>query len=172
MEQEKGKNNKVITIFIVLAIIVVGYFYFTKAQNGIIGGEKTTTASFEDNGQQLSEDIINCEFKTISDFVYKNGKEITSDKDRKVYYNTSEGKPNLITFAGLSTKEPKIKGNMGDSPLTILKNDTETVVLVEQNAFGDMFTYTIFKKEKVAVWHKAYTLVATPYALLSMGYCY
>ncbi|OHA99653.1 MAG: hypothetical protein A3G47_00470 [Candidatus Zambryskibacteria bacterium RIFCSPLOWO2_12_FULL_39_45] len=167
MKTEKSKTNKGLIGLVIIALIVGGYFYFKTS------GEQATTASFQDNGQKLSEDIINCEFDVVSSFDYKNQKDALSEENRKVYYETSDSKtPNLITFAGLSTKEPKIKGNDGDSPVIMLKNDAESVVLVEQNAFGDMFTYTIFKQEKVAVWHKAYKLVATPYALLSMGYCY
>lgn len=167
METQKSKNNTSLIGLIIITIIVGGYFYFSTSK------EQSTTASFQDNGQKLSDDIINCEFDVVSSFDYKNKKDAWSDKDRKVYYETSDSKtPNLITFAGLSTKEPKIKGNNGDSPLIILKNDAESAVLVEQNAARDMFTYTIFKKEKVAVWHKAYKLITTPYALLSMGYCY
>ncbi len=173
METEKSKTNKSLVGVVIVVLLVGGYFYFSKNQSSKTGGEQATTASFQDNGQKLSEDIINCEFKITSDFVYKNQKDAWSDENRKVYYETSDSEtPNLITFAGLSTKEPKIKGNQGDSPVIMLKNDTDSIVLVEQNAFGDMFTYTIFKQEKVAVWHKAYKLVKAPYALLSMGYCY
>ncbi len=166
METNKSQIKKGLIGLIVLVLLIGGYFYF-------ISDEQAIVASFKDNGQKLSDDIINCEFKVISNFIYKNRKEPWSDKNRKIYYETSNNKiPNLITFAGLSTKEPKIKSNNGDSPVTIIKNDAESVVLIEQNDFGDMFTYTIFKQEKVAVWHKAYNFLPAPYALLSMGYCY
>lgn len=173
MEQEKTKSNKTgIIVLIILVVGVAGYFLFFKDQKSFTGGKQATTPSFTDYGQPLSEDMINCEFKVISHFFYENKDEV-SDKDRKVYYETSEeSKPILITFAGLSTKEPKMKGNLGDTPLTMLKNDAESIVLAEQNAFGEMFVYTIFKKERVATWYKAYKLVATPYGMISMGYCY
>jgi len=61
---------------------------------------------------------------------------------------------------------------MGDTPIMMLKNDEESIVLGEQNSFGDIFTYTIFKKEKVAVWYKTYKMMDVPYGMLSMGYCY
>ncbi len=173
MEQEKTKSNKTgIAIFVILAIVVAGYFYFSKDQKSFTGGKQTTTPSFTDYGQPLSEDMINCEFKVISNFFYENKDEI-SNADRKVYYKTTEeSKPILVTFAGLSTKQPKIKGNLGDAPLTMIKNDTESIVLAEQNAFSEMFVYTIFKQERVATWYKAYKLVSTPYGMISMGYCY
>jgi len=174
MEQEKSTTNKGLVGLVILAVVIGGYFYFTKDQTvSKTGGQQVTTASFEDNGQTLSEEIINCEFKVISSFIYQNKDDAWSEENRKVYYETAdESKPNLITFAGLSSKQPRIKGNAGDSPLVMLKNDNETIVLVEENAFGDMFTYTIFKQEKVAVWHKAYKLITAPYGLVSMGHCY
>ncbi|MDO8557274.1 MAG: hypothetical protein Q7R98_02310 [Candidatus Jorgensenbacteria bacterium] len=170
---EKEVSNKRLIVIVIIAFVIGGYLYLSTSQNSKTGGEQATTASFQDNGQKLSEDIINCEFDVVSDFVYKNQKDAWSKENKKVYYETSSSKtPNLLTFAGLSTREPKIKGNNGDNPVTILKNDTDSIVLVEQNVLGDMFTYTIFKQEKVAVWNKTYKLLVAPYALLSMGYCY
>ena len=137
---------------------------------------KTTTPSFLDYrqklGQPLNEDIINCEFRIISSFLYENKYEI-SNTGRKIYYETIEdGNPRLITFTGLSTEQPKMKGNLDDGPLIMIKNDEESVILVEQNVFGEMFIYTIFKQEKVAIWYKAYKLMNDPYGMISMGYCY
>lgn len=163
-------TGAVLLIVIVLAGI---YFYFYRMQYSVVSSSKTSIPTFQENGLKLGDDIINCEFRTVSDYVYNNEKDPLSDEDRKVHYSTSDSKtPNLITFAGLSTEEPKIKGNNGDSPLAVIKNDDDSLVLIEKNAFGDMFVYTIFKQEKVAVWHKAYKLIKEPYALLSMGYCY
>lgn len=163
---------RVVVLLIFVFIVISGYFYFFRNEGSFIDNTKETTASFTDMGQPLSEDIINCEFKVISSFVYQNKKETLSDKNRKINYITTDEKPNLITFAGLSSKEPKLKGNMGDSPLTEIKNDNETIVLIEKNGIGDIFVYTIFKKEKVATWYKSYKMLIAPFGMLSMGYCY
>jgi len=165
MYPKNSKINKALLGLIAVAFVIGGYFYFFANQN--------TVASFQDNGQRLSEDIISCEFDITSIFIYKNKSNAFSEENRKVYYETLNNKSLiLVTFAGLSTKNAKIKGNNGDSPITILKNDEASIILVEQNDVGDMFTYTIFKKEKIAVWNKTYKLIGMPYALTSMGYCY
>lgn len=171
-EERKDKWKNIKTLFWIILVAIVGFFYFTRNQTVLGPGYKTTTASFNDMGQPLSSDIVNCEFKVISNFVYQNENEAWSDKDRKVYYSTSEEKPNLITFTDLSSKQPKIKGNMGDDLLTRLKDDEDTIVLLEKNMLGDIFTYTIFKKEKIATWYKSYKMITAPYSMLSMGYCY
>lgn len=134
--------------------------------------DRSTTSSFTDLNRPLGEDIINCEFKATSTYIYQNKQNPLSNENRKVYYSTTEEKPTLVTFAGLSTKAPMIKGNNGDGPLTKIKDDSETIVLLEQNSMGDFFTYTIFKKEKVATWYKAYPMINSPFGMLSMGYCY
>ena len=136
--------------------------------------KRETSRSFKtDYEGALSKDLVNCEFKVITNFTYNNQKDTLSDKDRKVAYQTTEQEtPILITFAGLSTDNPMMKGNNGDNQLIKIKDDNESVVLAEKSDFGDLFFYTIFKKEKVATWSKSYMLINTPYAHLSMGYCY
>lgn len=134
----------------------------------------STVASFKNyDDSPLSNDLINCEFRVLSDFTYKNKDDAFAETDKKVFYQTTDQeKPILLTFAGLSGENPKMKGNNGDSELIKVKDDNETIVLIERSAFGDLFLYTIFKKEKVAVWNKTYKLINTPYAHVSMGYCY
>lgn len=176
MENEKKKINKFGIAILILVFCVIIYSYVTSNQNRTNNSsEQSTTASFTDYEQPLGKDIINCEFKVTSAFTYKNDKDSLSENNRKVYYKTSvapEDKKSLITFAGLSTKEPKIKGNFGDSPLSILKNDSETIVMAEQSLMGDTFIYTVFKKERVATWYKSYKMLVVPFGMLSMGYCY
>ena len=167
---------------LVFAIVFIagGYFYLMRTQgkteddNAIkVKENKTTVATFTDMGLPLGEDIVNCEFRAISSFVYQNKEEAWSEENRKVHYSISEDKePTLVTFSGLSTKNPKIKGNLGEGPLAKIKEDDETYVLLEQNTSGDIFTYTIFKEEKIATWYKAYKMIGTPFGMLSMGYCY
>jgi len=47
-------------------------------------------------GQPLSNDIVNCEFKVISEFAYENKNEPLNKNNRKVYYKTNKGKANLL----------------------------------------------------------------------------
>lgn len=175
---------------ILIASIILGGFFYASQINkqrsivrqqeiksqasGVSETKKETSATFKtyDEGA-LSDDLVNCEFKVLSSFIYKNQKDSLSDVGRKVVYETVEQEtPVLLTFAGLSTENPMMKGNNGDSQLIKVKDDNESIVLAEKNSFGELFFYTIFKKEKVAVWSKTYKLLSMPYAHLSMGYCY
>ena len=78
-----------------------------------------------------------------------------------------------MTFSGLDTKSPVVKGNNGEDPLTIVSNTDSELILASANSFGDVFFYNVYKTQKVATWYKSYAMFGiTPYASLSMGYCY
>jgi hypothetical protein len=160
--------KKICFIFLILLGIII-IKYFSEKENFI-----PVLSSFKTNhAQSLDNDIVNCEFEVISNFFYENREDFSSKQNRKIYYETNkESKPSVITFINLNTKSPQMKGNLGSGKLVVLKNDKETIVLAEQNTFGDIFTYTIFKKEKIAVWQKTYKLISNPYSMNSMGYCY
>lgn len=118
----------------------------------------------------LSSDIIVCRFDVVSDFIKSENNDGTSVS--KIKYGTEKQKnPIPLTFANLSGTNPTMKGNAGEVPIIILRNDNEVLLLAEQSTFGDMFLYTIFKKQKVATWQKSYLLIGSPYAMVSMGYC-
>jgi hypothetical protein len=169
------KTFILITVGIFLGFVasfVIQNGSFSK-NNNLVTESKETTPSFKDYGLPLSDDVINCEFKVTSNFVFENKIDTSDRANRKVYYNTSEEKtPNLISFSGLSTETPRMKGNFGDEPLVILNNTPESITLATQNAFGEIFIYNIFKEERVATWYKSYKLADLPFSLLSMGYCY
>ncbi|MEI6326804.1 MAG: hypothetical protein WCO78_01645 [Candidatus Roizmanbacteria bacterium] len=155
-----------------MLVIVLGVVYLVRKPQ-LLASDNNSIASYSaEYSQPLSEDIINCEFKIVSDFSFTSKGEATGNQNSKIYYGTKENKPMLITFASLTSDKPKIKGNNGDGPVSILNNDDETITIAEKNDLGDTFIYTIFKKEKVATWYKGYKLLTTPFGMLSMGYCY
>ena len=118
----------------------------------------------------LSSDIIVCRFDYVADFFESENNQDLSTA--KIDYKIGKQKnPITLTFANLSGQNPSMKGNAGEVPLTILKNNDEMMLLAEESAFGDLFLYTIFKKQKVATWQKSYLLINSPYAMVSMGYC-
>lgn len=149
-------------IAIMLALFFFIFFY--KNQSGYI--DNPFKNSYTSNNT-LSSDIIICRFDIVSDFI-KSGDDTTS----RIKYQTAKQKdPIPLTFSNLSGENPVMKGNGGESPLTVLRNDDDILLLAEQSLLGDMFLYTIFKKQKVATWQKSYDLIGSPYALISMGYC-
>lgn len=172
MEQSQKEFKSLLFPLVILILIAGGYFYFARNPGSQLEDKQSTEPSFKAYTDSLNDDVIICEFKVSSIFAYENIDQVWSTEDRKIYYETSIDGPMNITFVGLSSSQPTIKGNNGDAPLITVKNDNEEIILVEENAYGELFTYTIFKQEKVAIWTKAYKLIETPYATTSMGYCY
>ncbi len=163
------KKPRLIWVTLAELFVIFVLVYILLMRSGSAGNIRP---AFIDNGLPLGEDIVNCEFKVTSTFAFKNKKEITDLKNRTIDYETTKDNPPImITFAGLSTDRPIVKSNNGDTPVQIVKKDTNTIVLIERNVTNDIFTYTIFKGEKVAVWQKTYSIFYTPFSLLSMGYC-
>lgn len=72
----------------------------------------------------------------------------------------------------MNTTSPVMKGNNGEDPLVIVGNTSNELTLASSNSFGDVFFYKIYKSQKVATWYKSYDMFGSPFAVLSMGYCY
>jgi len=153
-----------------IKILLIGVFvfaiFFYKGQTGQINNPYQNLLTSND---PLSSELIVCQFDTTASFSREGNDQDVSES--KIEYSIDkQSEPVVLTFANLSSS-PIMKGNGGEVPLTIVKNTDELMLLAEQSFFGDTFFYTIFKKEKTAVWQKAYLLVDTPFALVSMGYC-
>ncbi len=73
----------------------------------------------------LADDsILTCKFKEVATFYSDKGKvETALDKEKNA---------NPVIFAGLDTKSPVMKGNMGETPLIVLMKDAETIWLAEE----------------------------------------
>lgn len=147
-------------VVIILAFIVLVFFGFKKGEGSVSNPFKNSLTA----NDPLSSEIIVCRFDVVSDFVKRN------DEDIK-YETQKSSEPINLTFAGLSGPSPMMKGNSSEVPILILKNTDDLMIIMEESGFGDVFFYTIFKKEKVAVWQKAYKLIDHPYAHVAMGYC-
>ena len=159
-------NHKVLLIIIFIGIII-SFFYFKNINNE----ERIVIPKpdFDNFSETLGLSVINCQFKVISDFVFKDDGE----KDRLIKYGTDiQNKPGNLVFSGLDSERPVLKGNNGEDPLMIISNNEKEITLASSNSFGDIFLYKIYKVQKVATWYKSYDMFGSPYALLSMGYCY
>lgn len=109
------------------------------------------------------ESILTCKFKEISTFYYNKDK-IEAELDR-------EKNADPVIFAGLDTETPVMKGNMGETSLSVLMRDSETIWLVEAPPLGGANVWTIFKKQKIAIQAKQYSMFGKPFGLMSMGKC-
>jgi hypothetical protein len=169
-------NNKIkkflieyknLIIVVVLITVSVWFFNFRDVNNN----ERIAIPkpSFNNFSEKLGLSVINCEFKVFSDFSFKDDGE----KDKLIKYGTdNQSEPLSIVFSGLDTSTPVMKGNNGEDPLLIVANTDTEMTLASSNTFGDVFLYKIYKKQKVATWYKSYDMFGSPFALLSMGYCY
>lgn len=171
----KLKNKYLIVIYVMSILIAV---FITKT---ISNREYSIEHSFSSNinlNEPLREDSFKCEFGISSYFHYEKrrfGKYRPSNdkKDKNIYLDTSKHKELIsIAFTQLNTSNPKMIGNLGTADLILLKNNKDSIILATINDFDDMFTYTIFKESKIAVWSKILNLFGTPFTSTSMGYCY
>jgi hypothetical protein len=167
---EAGRRNYTVS-WVLLIIIVLGGWYIYKYHPSFLLEKTVGSRPFDDYAQELGKEVISCEFNVISDFYYENKKDPFEAEGKKIYYGSESEDPITLTFAGLTTDKPVLKGNNGEAQLTVLKNDDVSIVLAEVNAFEEVFLYTIFKEDKVATWQKSLNLIKTPYAMQSMGYC-
>lgn len=77
-----------------------------------------------------------------------------------------------IIFAGLDTNVPKIKGNVGESPLKVIKRDASTLWLSEEPSLGGINLFTIFLDRKMFICSKQYLLPSgQPFGMMFMGHC-
>ena len=107
--------------------------------------------------------ILTCKFEELSSFYYDDGK-LNGELNK-------EQNPNPVIFAGLDTKSPVMKGNMGETPLTILMQNSDAIWLAEAPPLGGLNLWTIFKKQKIAIQSKQYSMLGKPFGLMSMGWC-
>lgn len=111
----------------------------------------------------IAGDTITCDFGVASYAVEDDGK-------LRAYVDTNE--PIVLTFVGLSSKTPKLEGNIGSSSLQLVRDDGDEVVLVERNGPGNVFTYTISRRRRQAIGTKALFIRESPFGLASVGRCY
>lgn len=163
------------TLTLLFFLIVLPSITFASWWNPSTWGNKGFSGKFisspfeQYSADPLGQSVINCEFKVISDFMVDPSDDFGTTKIR---YQSKSSEPINITFSGLNTLNPVMKGNGGEDPLIFLDETNTQVTFASSNAFGDMFIYKIYKDKKVATWYKSYELFGKPYAMLSMGYCY
>ena len=121
-------------------------------------------------------DSATCKFNRTEAVVYEGKGGILSDPlEGRISFRAPfiQEEPTILTFVDLDKETPKIKGNNGQGDLIVAFNSEDEIVLIEKDILdiGTLHTFTIFKKEGVAIWGKQYKLVVNPYGFISMGYC-
>ncbi len=103
--------------------------------------------------------VITCTFGEFAYFSVKDGKlKVEPDKE-----NWS------IVIAALDTDTPKMKGNMGESPLLILGRYSDIIYLAERTPLGNMIYITIFTKQGIVTFSKQYIIAGQIMAYMCIG---
>jgi hypothetical protein len=78
-----------------------------------------------------------------------------------------------VVFAGLDSASPIMKGNAGESRLTVVRREADTVWLMEQPPLSGVNVYTIFRDTKRVIGSKQYraTMLDVVFALTWIGQC-
>ena len=111
--------------------------------------------------EPLTADTVSCDFRILAD---------TDQQHEQLRINLSRQEPMLLTFTGLKTRRPRLKGNNGEGPVVVVSDDGDEIVMFDGD--GGASTYTIKRKKRIAVWTKARFILASPYGLVSVGRCY
>lgn len=169
MKKIKDSLSKYSSLLLIIILVIAGVYFFSENKKDSNDRMTITKPQFNNFSETLGESVINCEFKAISSFSAHNDE---NNRETIEYGTDNQDQPVNIIFSGLNTETPVIKGNMGEDPLVIISNTETELKLASSNSFGDIFFYKIYKDQKVATWYKSYDMFGTPFASLSMGYCY
>ena len=112
-----------------------------------------------------ADSILTCTFSSGTTEFYSD-----APKPIEAVLNTKEA-PWTVILAGVTSDHPRIKGNMGEAPLSLLARAGNTVWLAESLPLGGLNVWTVFLQQKVAVLSKQYDMFGKPYGLMSMGRC-
>ncbi len=180
------RNVILLLIATVLLSSGVSYGYFNYSENGKkivsdkIYNQTTPRISYSRPQTTLTNLPINqsttCSFERVVTTSFENPEDpFAEDKDREIYYsNDKQSNPIITSFVDLDTDYPKMTANNGQSALVKVIDNADIVTLVDDtviNTGDNLIIYTIHKKYGVASWTKQYSLLSTPLALVSMGYC-
>jgi hypothetical protein len=108
--------------------------------------------------------MLTCQMEEETGFTIEKGRT-------KHHWNRYD--PDEIVFAGLDSTTPTMKGNAGESRLTVVRREAATVWLMEQPPLGGVNVYTIFRDSKRVIGTKQYhaAILDVVFALSSIGQC-
>lgn len=110
-----------------------------------------------------AQSILICTFSYVSTFDPKGQNDVVAKVHKQ--------EPWSVIFAGLDSGSPKIRGNMGESPLKVIRSDPSTLWLAEEPPLGGVNLWTIFLDTRTAILSKQYPIFGTPFGMMAMGRC-
>lgn len=117
--------------------------------------------------ERLADTIV-CEYRGVSTV------EIVADESSKRLqprYESSISAPLQVVYSEIQTASPKLKANMGETPLTVVKRTDDEIELAERTDAGNLVMHSLFLTEKAAIMTKQYRIVQ-PFGLIMMGKCW
>lgn len=165
---EKIKKLKILIPSIFILGLLFGYVVFRN-----IGYSTEETKSILDDFPITSlreAGSVSCVFERTTAVSY-NGSAIEYSALHK------ESSPLSFSFVGIDTDTPTLSANgtagtVYSANIRVLSNTDEKIVLSEVTPTeGNVFIYTIYKNNGVAIWTKQYSLMGIPAGILSMGKC-
>ena len=183
------KKTVIITILsVVLALVVIGYItnlhgqlsspLARDSQSGIDLSTSTNLFSdFQPDGYVASIPITDsaiCSFK--QQFLVSDSNK-GSNQTTTINYGISPDKQDdTISFSGLDTGHPLVITNGGQSNPVVMSDDGNSIIMVaagNSSLSGSyVATYHLYRKERILAYEDTMTLLFTPEASLSMGYCH
>lgn len=115
------------------------------------------------SGLHAAESILICTFSYGATFDPKGQDDVAAEVDKKESWS--------VIFAGLDSGSPKMRGNMGETPLRIIRSNPSTLWLAEEPPLGGVNLWTIFLDTRIAILSKQYLLIGRPFGMMSMGHC-
>lgn len=111
-----------------------------------------------------AQSILTCVFPKDASFV--------KEGPKKPQAQILDG-PFEVTFAGLNSNTPRLKAQLGESALRVLKRNADTLWLGEEPSLGGLNVWTVFLRSRLAVVSKQYYAepLDTHFAIVSMGHC-
>ena len=177
-----SKKYKIITVLILL-ILTGSISYYFGSKNFAKNGDLFVWNPPQDTLTSPSTNITNsatCRFaKSFNTFFMKKITNSELNPPERVYYDFGEdNQTDTVTFSDLNTDHPKVVTNTGQSDLTVLNNNSDTITLIDLTGINDPIghafsVYKLFKKKGVLVYTGATDSFFTlgPTGTLEMGYC-
>lgn len=112
----------------------------------------------------LSDSTVTCDFRIDS--------WVGLERGLVAAWSGKSAEPTVITFTGLNTKKPAIKGNLGTGSVLKTQDDGTNIFLLEPASAGNVITYAINRRARLAVFTKTYFVNDQPLGYLMLGRCY
>ena len=171
-------------IILVLFVIIGSSSYFLGLKHSTNDGDVFVWEPSQDILTGPSKNITDsatCSFKkSFNTFFSKKITNAEPNPPEKIYYSVGDDNvADTVTFIDLNTEHPKVKTNSGQSELTVLNSNADTITLIDLSGINDSIdhgfsTYKLLRKKGILIYSDMADSLLTigPTGTLEMGYCH